>query len=204
MINSSNQPEIILASGSETRLRLLRNAGLSPVQRNPMLDEAPVKQALKSEFATAAQAAETLGELKAIKVSSNCPDALVIGSDQILEINNIWFDKPVDREQAAAHLIALSGKTHSLYTSVTVVKNMEPLWHYNSVVRLTMHPLSSTFIDTYLEKSGPSVMNSVGAYQLEGTGVQLFSVVDGDFFSVLGLPLLPLLSFLREQKVLKD
>ena len=146
---------------------------------------------------------EALGELKARKVAQQIPESLVIGADQILSINDIWFDKPVDLEHARAHLAALSGKTHFLHTSVSVLRGEQVLWHHNETCEMTMRDLSADFIDAYLAQEGEEVLYSVGAYRLEGLGAQLFSKIYGDFFTILGLPLLPLLEFLRNNQILK-
>jgi septum formation protein len=120
----------------------------------------------------------------------------------MLSCNEVWFDKPPDRDHAAAQLRALSGKTHTLWTTVCVVRNGSRIWHHNAAARLTMRTLSDAFIEAYLAAVGPAVTTSVGAYHLEGLGAQLFAKVEGDFFTILGLPLLPLLDFLRSNKAL--
>jgi septum formation protein len=125
----------------------------------------------------------------------------VIGADQMLECEGLWFDKPKDVAGARNHLLTLRGKTHVLPTSVAVALNGAPIWHHTAEPRLTVRPFSDAFLDEYLAAVGPAVTSSVGAYHLEGRGAQLFSKVDGDFFTVLGLPLLELLAFLREHQV---
>lgn len=197
-------PLVVLASASAARAGMLRAAGLEIRCQAAAVDEDAVKASLKAEGATPAQVAETLAELKAQRVAAKYRDALVIGADQTLSCNDIWFDKPPDRDHAAAQLHALSGKTHTLWTSVCVVRNGSRLWHHNDAARLTMRALSDSFIEAYLAAAGPAVTASVGAYQLEGLGAQLFNKVEGDFFTVLGLPLLPLLDFLRLNGVLSS
>lgn len=195
-------PALVLASASAARARLLAAAGLTVHCEAARIDEEGVKAALKAEGATAAQVAETLAELKAQRVARRHVGALVIGADQMLSCNDVWFDKPPDRDHAAAQLRALAGKTHTLWTGVCVVRDGTRLWHYNAKAQLTMRALSDDFIAAYLDATGPAVTASVGAYQLEGLGAQLFAKVEGDFFTILGLPLLPLLDFLRQNKAL--
>ncbi len=194
-------PEVVLASESRWRLELLQRAGLRLRAEPARVDEGEVKTSLRAEQAEAAAAAETLAELKAIKVSRSAPGALVIGADQILECEGRWFDKPPDRAGAAAHLRALGGKTHALETATCVVRDGVRIWHHREAPRLTMRPLDEAFIESYLDGAGPEILKTVGAYQLESLGVQLFSKISGDYFTILGLPLLPLLGFLREHGV---
>jgi septum formation protein len=196
-----NVPEVVLASASRARLELLRHAGLRLRAEPARVDEAEVKVSLRAERADAAAAAETLAELKAQKVSQRAPGALVIGADQILECEGRWFDKPPDRAAAAAHLRALGGKTHALVTAACVVCGGVRIWHIREAPRLTMRPLDTAFIEFYLDAAGPEVLETVGAYRLEGLGAQLFTKVSGDYFTILGLPLLALLGFLREHGV---
>lgn len=194
-------PAVILASGSATRAALLAAAGLPVAQEVPGVDEAEVKAALKAEGASAASAAESLAELKAVKVSRRHAGALVIGSDQMLDCEGRWFDKPRTRAEARAQLEALSGRRHHLVTSVVVARDGTRLWHHNAAATLTVRRLEPDFIDRYLDAVGDDALASVGAYQLEGLGVQLFARIDGDHFTILGLPLLPLLDFLRTHGV---
>ena len=192
---------LILASASKSRANLLRAAGVAVEIVPAHADEDAIKASLKAEGATAAQCAETLAELKAVQVSQRYDNALVIGADQMLECEGAWFDKPADLAAARNHLVTLRGKTHVLPTAVAVALNGSRIWHHVAMPRLTVRNYSDAFIDTYLETAGPSVLSSVGAYQLEGLGAQLFSKIEGDFFTILGLPLLQLLGFLREHEV---
>jgi septum formation protein len=167
------------------------------------VDESEVKRALQAEAAAPAAIAETLAELKAQQVCRRHASAFVIGADQVLECNGVLFDKPVDRDHARAHLHALRGRTHRLHASVCVVRDGGYLWHHNDTAELEMRDMSGAFVDAYLDEIGDDALSSVGAYQLEGRGAQLFARVRGDFFTILGLPLLPLLGFLREHGVLQ-
>lgn len=193
---------VILASGSRFRAEMLRAAGVAFGVVVPGVDEAAVRESLGAEGASADEVAIVLGELKAIAVSQQRPDALVIGSDQMLDCNGVWFEKPVDRDHARASLTALAGRDHRLVTSAVVARGGERIWHASQSVRMRMRPLSDDFIERYLDAVGDDVLASVGAYQLEGLGAQLFTAVEGDYFTVLGLPLLPLLDFLRVHGVL--
>ncbi len=193
---------VVLASGSRTRLALLEAAGVPVTVEVPRVDEAMVKDALKAEQAPVERAAETLAELKATRVSARHPGALVIGCDQMLECEGRWLDKPEDRAQAAEQLRFLRGKVHRLVTTAVVLRDGQRLWHQTDQARLQMRPFSDEFLEDYLDRVGAAVLSSVGAYQLEGLGAQLFTRVDGSHFTILGLPLLPLLDFLRIHKVL--
>jgi len=195
-------PRLILASASPSRAMVLRQAGLAALSEPAQVDEAEVKAGLEAEGAGAREIAETLAELKAQNVSRRRPGAIVIGADQMLECEDAWFDKPSDLDQAAAHLRSLSGRTHRLISAVCVVRDGVRLWHHIAEARLTMRPLSEDFIADYLTVVGPAALTSVGAYQLEGLGAQLFTRVEGDYFTILGLPLLPLMDFLRNHGVM--
>lgn len=197
----SDGARLVLASASASRRRLLAAAGLAFEALPANVDEAEVKLALQAEGAAPIQAAETLAELKATRISARRPGALVVGADQLLACEGRWYDKPVDAAGAIDQLLALAGRTHSLETAACVVENGNRLWHHNAVSRLTMRPFGRDFAERYLAAAGPAALESVGGYQLEGLGVQLFSRVEGDFFEILGLPLLPLLAFLRDRAV---
>ena len=206
----SSAPKLVLASASSSRRRLLEAAGLEIECLAAAVDETDVKLALKAENAGAVQVAETLAELKARRVSDRLSGGLsggggsgpfVIGADQMLDCEGQWFDKPVDLQAARRQLLALSGRSHTLETSVCVVRDGGRIWHHNASARLTLRPLSDDFVDRYLSLVGKAALTSVGAYQLEGPGIQLFQQVQGDFFTILGLPLLPLLTFLRANGV---
>jgi septum formation protein len=161
------------------------------------IDETQAKRSLAAEHAGPDETAETLAELKALAVSRRHPGALVLGADQLLDCDGLRFDKPGDLAQARTQLRALAGRTHSLVSAAVVVRDGRRLWHAVDRARLTMRPLGDGFIESYLAAAGPAVLGSVGAYQLEGLGAQLFRRIEGDYFTILGLPLLPLLDFLR-------
>ncbi len=202
LILAGSQGPVVLASASRVRCDILRHAGVPAVQDPAHIDEAEIKASLRSEGADAAQAAETLAELKARHVARRHAGALVIGADQILDCEGTWFDKPTDLGAAAQHLKALNGRSHVLMAAVCVLRDGVRLWHHNAVAKLEIRPLSDSFIAAYLEAAGESVLSSVGGYRLEGLGAQLFSRVEGDYFTILGLPLLPLLGFLRGHRVI--
>jgi len=194
-------PDVILASASTSRARLLKNAGISVAIHPAAVDEDEVKHAMRGAKAPATDTAVALAELKANRISRQYPDAFVIGADQMLVCNDLWFDKPIDMAHAKAHLMSLKGKTHTLANAVCVAKGGTIIWHHVNEAHLAMQNFNEAFLDAYLAAAGEDVLASVGAYQLEGMGAHLFSKIDGDFFSILGLPLLPLLDFLRSHKI---
>lgn len=197
-----SRAEVVLASGSATRSAMLERAGVA-VRRHPAaVDEEEVKLSCRAAGLTADEVAEALAELKAQRVSPRHPGAIVIGADQMLECEGAWFDKPADLAAARRQLEALSGRRHRLVSCVVAVRDGQRLWHHSEAALLTMRPLSPAFLDAYLAAVGDAALGSVGAYQVEGLGAQLFARVQGDFFTVLGMPLFPLLDFLRIQGVL--
>ncbi|CAO3399229.1 nucleoside triphosphate pyrophosphatase [Azospirillum sp. 11R-A] len=193
----SAAPKLVLASGSRTRAAMLEQAGVTAILDRPLVDEDEVKAAGRAEGVPADAVAEALAELKAQRITRRHPGALVVGADQMLDCEGRWFDKPADRAAARAQLLDLRGKTHQLVSCAVVVRDGERMWHKTDSARLTMRNFSEAFLDDYLDRVGDEVLHSVGAYQLEGLGAQLFHRVEGDFFTILGLPLLPLLGFLR-------
>ena len=157
-----------------------------------------LKEACQAEQRDAADGALALAEGKARQVAARHDRALVIGADQILVSGEVWFDKPTDITEARAHLRALRGRTHDLATAAFAVQAGTRLWHAVSQPRLMMRDFTDAFLDDYIGAEGPDILGSVGAYRLEGRGVQLFEQIEGDHFAILGLPLLELLCFLRE------
>jgi septum formation protein len=196
----AGKPPLILASGSKARAKLLEAAGLAFIVQPPGLDEAVMLEAVSGERSLGVpDVAEILARAKAEAVSDLAPQAYVIGADQVLALGDTIFQKPDDMEAARRQLLDLSGKTHELHTAVAVAKGGEAIWAEQTVASLTMRKLSPEFIGRYLAAAGEEVLSCVGAYQLEGLGVQLFSKIEGDYFSILGLPLVPLLDRLRRE-----
>lgn len=188
---------IVLASASPVRAALLRAAGVSVAVHPATIDERAAEAPLLAAGLGPEDLAPLLAEVKATDVSERHPGALVIGADQMLGRGDQRFVKPDDMEAARRQLLALSGHTHSLFSAVAVARDGETLWRHLSVAHLTMRALTPGEIGRYLAAAGPAVLASVGGYQLEGLGIQLFEDIEGDYFAVLGLPLLPLLGFLR-------
>src|SRR6185312_14882664 len=189
------QKPLILASQSQVRQTLLANAGLSFEAKPAAIDERAIQK--NSGLVAAGEIAAHLAREKARFVSLQSPGRYVIGADQTLECDGRLFNKPVGRAGAIEHLHALAGRTHALHAAIAVARDGKPLFEDVSIARLTMRELSDEAIEAYLDTAGDAVTTSVGAYQLEGLGVHLFSRIEGDHFTILGLPLLPLLAFLR-------
>lgn len=194
-------PGVILASGSASRRALLAAAGVVAESVAPNVDEDAFRAAMRADAVPVRDQAMQLAEMKAIRVSQ-ARAGLVIGGDQMLALGDEAFDKPRDLAEAKNHLRRLSGKSHTLETAIVICEGGLPVWRHLSRPKLTMRTLSPGFIDTYAETCGDALLSTVGAYQLEGLGAQLFSRIEGDYFSILGLPLLPLLDYLRVRKVL--
>lgn len=189
--------QIILASGSPFRRRMLEDAGVEIVAVPADLDERAVETTLAETGATPEDLALVLAEAKALEVSGRHPGTLVLGCDQTLSLGERVFHKPADMEAARRTLLALSGKTHQLNSAAVLVRDGSTLWRHVGVAHLTMRALEPGFVGRHLARVGPKALQSVGAYQIEGEGVQLFEKIDGDHFTIVGLPLLPLLSELR-------
>ena len=192
---------IILASGSPTRKQILEDSGvIFEVVVRP-IDEASIKSAMIQEGASKLSIVSTLAELKSIKVSSETP-GLVIGADQIMVFDGAIYDKPKTIEEARERLIAIRNRTHYLMGSVVVSEGGVSVWRHSSKVELKARSFTDKFIDNYINQEGEALLQTVGAYRFEKRGSQLFSSVKGDFFSVLGLPLLPLLDYLRTRNAI--
>jgi len=186
---------IILASTSPIRRRLLENAGMPFVAKKPSVDEEEVKRSAPGLAREAL--AQHLASAKCLSVSARHPQDLVIGADQVLSFSGKTFDKPASLEEARSHLLEFRGKAHTLISAICCARDGAVLWQYTDRAELTMRYFSNRFLDDYLASTGPDITASVGGYKLEGLGLQLFEHIDGDYFTVLGLPLLPLLEFLR-------
>jgi septum formation protein len=194
-------PPLILASGSAVRAMLLRNAGLEFAVQDSRVDEDAVKKSFAGGDTDAL--AQTLAAEKALAVSRAAPASLVIGADQILSCEGDRFDKPRDMDEARTNLKRFRAHTHTLHSGVVLALGGEIVWRHGDKAHLTMRDFSDSFLDWYLETLGEKVRSSVGCYQLEGPGIQLFEKIEGDYFTILGLPLLPLLAELRRREVVR-
>lgn len=189
--------KLVLASGSPFRKAMLVSAGVDVEAVPAEIDERAVEAPLKDSGVSPEDLAVILAEAKALEVSERRPGALVLGCDQTLSLGDEVFHKPADMEGARRHLLALSGKTHQLNSAAVLVRNGEVLWRHVGIANLTMRKLEPAFIGRHLARVGDKALSSVGAYQIEGEGIQLFEKVEGDHFTIVGLPLLSLLSELR-------
>ncbi len=193
---------LILASQSPFRATILKNAGIQFTSQKANIDERAVEAPLYETGATPEDVALILSEAKAEEVSQRFPHALIIGCDQTLSLESEIFHKPADMDGARRHLLALSGKTHQLNSAVVLVQNGQIVWRHVSVAYMTMRHLEPGFIGRHLARVGDIALSSVGAYQVEGEGIQLFDKIDGDYFTIVGLPLLPLLKELRARGII--
>ncbi|MGQ0531591.1 MAG: Maf family nucleotide pyrophosphatase [Caulobacteraceae bacterium] len=193
---------LVLASASAARRQILEAVGLAFEIEAPRVDEEAAKASLRAEGLKPLDQADALAELKALSVSRKRA-GFVIGADQILAIGGEVFDKPKDAAEAREHLLRLRDQTHELVTAAVIAREGAIIWRHIDTPKLKMRAFSDAFLDDYLSRAGDRVLRSVGAYQLEGLGAQLFERVEGDYFSVLGLPLLPLLAFLREHGIVR-
>lgn len=200
----SGLPEnrLILASKSKARAAVLKGAGLEFVQVGSGVDEDALKDGLRAEGASVAKQADLLAETKALKVSIS-HQGIVLGCDQMLDLDGVGLDKVSTREEAAETLRRLRGKTHILQGAIVACIEGAPVWRHLAQPRLRMRSFSDAFLERYLDEIGDAAFESVGCYQLEGLGSQLFDRIDGDYFSILGMPLLPLMQWLRDRGALQ-
>lgn len=193
---------LVLASASQSRRALLAGAGLDFEAVASNVDESEIKTASVRDGRDVATTALALAGAKAALVAATRPNALVIGADQMLDLEGAWFDKPADMAAARRQLLALRGKTHTLHSALVLMRRDREIWRHVEPARLTMRAFSDAFLAAYLDEVGENALKSVGGYFLEGLGAQLFDTVDGDYFTVLGLPMTPLLGALRREGAL--
>ncbi|WP_171123780.1 MULTISPECIES: nucleoside triphosphate pyrophosphatase [unclassified Ruegeria] len=193
---------IILASGSSIRAQLLRNAGVPFTVQTARVDEETAKRALLAEDASPRDIADTLAEMKARKVSDKFPGAMVLGCDQVLDFDGRLLSKPETPTDALSQLRAMRGKRHMLLSAAVIYQDGEPIWRHVGQVRLRMRMSSDAYLRDYVDRNWDSIRHAVGAYKLEEEGVRLFATIDGDYFNVLGMPLLELLNFLAVKGVI--
>lgn len=191
--------DIILASTSKIRRNVLINAGIKFSVVDSDINETAAKAKMRE--LSVEKTARELAKLKSIKVSGQFPDAMVIGADQILGFQNNIFNKPASRAEAEIQLLKLRGNMHTLYSAISCAVAGSEIWSHCSEAHLTMRNFTPEFLSAYLNNSQESYLTSVGGYKLEESGIQLFDKIDGDYFAILGLPLLPLLGFLRQQEI---
>jgi septum formation protein len=196
--------ELVLASTSPFRRRMLEAAGLTFRAVGPDVDESILKRELAAAHppAGASEVAATLARAKALEVSARLPSALVLGADQVLAQGGELFDKPGNATIARLQLQRLRGRQHQLHTAAVLAQGGEIVWSRTEIASLTMRAFSDAYLDNYLAEAGPTVCSTVGGYEIEGRGIQLFEHIEGDHFTIIGLPLLPLLAELRHRKII--
>lgn len=196
-------PTLVLASQSASRRAMLDAAGVAHEALPALVDEASAKTSLLAEGTSPRDLADALAELKALKVSRMAPQALVLGGDSLVALDDgSLLDKPESREQARDHLQRMSGKIHDLYSAAVIAEGGRPVWRHVDRARLHVRPLSEAFIESYLDLEWPAIAGCVGCFRIEGPGVQLFSRTEGSHFTILGMPLLPILDYLRTRGVM--
>lgn len=194
---------LVLASQSASRRAMLTDAGVPHEAVAAQVDEASAKESLIAGGISARDLSDALAELKALKVSRLAPTALVLGCDSVVSLDDgTLLDKPVSRENAAEHLRRMSGRHHDLYSAAVIAENGHAVWRHVDRARMHVRPLSEAFIEAYLDAEWPAIGGCVGCYRMEGPGVQLFARTEGSHFTILGLPMLPLLDYLRVRGVL--
>lgn len=203
MNTTTENYNLILASKSASRRLILENAGVGFAAISSNVDEESAKESLREAGLKPSEQTHELAKLKAIKLSRNYPQAFIIACDQMLALDGEVYDKAQTMPEARERLKLFRGKTHYLHNGMVVYKSGEFIWRYDNSQKLKMRDFSDEFLENYLKSAGEQILDSVGCYQLEGLGAQLFDKIDGDFFSILGLPLLPLLEFLRNHKIVE-
>lgn len=193
------KPRLIFATSSESRRQMMAKAGLIPECIPARIDEGSIRASLEAEGAKPRDVADTLAEMKARKIAERHPDTVVIGSDQVLVFEGRIYGKPDTPEQARERLLMLRGQTHQLLSAVVVYEDARPVWRHVGDVRMVMRSFSESWLDGYLRRNWDSLRHSAGGYKLEEEGVRLFTEVKGDWFTVMGLPLLPLLAWLENR-----
>jgi septum formation protein len=193
----NRRPRVILASASATRIALIKAAGIPFSAVTPGIDERKVEAPLVTAGRPPAEVAMTLAEAKALSVGPVGPEALVIGADQVLDLDGRRLTKPATMGEARSQILSLAGRSHLLHSALAVAREGRIAWRHLESPRLTMRPLAGQEVDAYLDEVGRKALESVGGYQIEGPGIRLFDGIEGDFFAILGLPLLPLVKWLR-------
>ncbi len=198
-----NDMPLILASRSQARRAMLVAAGVAVEAIAPNVDEESLKEGLKSEGVTARNLADALAEAKAVRLSRRIGTGMVLGADQVLALEDgVMLDKPVDPAEAIAHLKLLSGRKHKLFSAAVIAEQGTPVWRHIDIATLSVRPLSDSFIEEYVESEWEKIRHCVGCYEIEGRGAQLFSAISGSQFTIMGLPLLHLLDYLRIRGIL--